>query len=78
MADGRAFDMRGRWTATAVKDGGTWKVLAIHTGTNFLDNPVLTAAEKSTAYFGAGGLAIGAVIGFLVGFFLRRRRAAAA
>jgi len=39
---------------------------------------VLTAAEKSTAYFGAGGLAIGAVIGFLVGFFLRRRRAAAA
>jgi hypothetical protein len=75
MADGRVFDLRGRWTATAVNDGGTWKVLTIHTGTNLLDNPVLTAAEKSTVYFGAGGVAIGAVAGFLVGFFVRRRRA---
>ena len=74
MADGRNFDMQGRWTAVAMKDGAAWKILAIHTGTNFLDNPVLTAAAKSDVYFGAGGLAIGAVVGFLVGFFVFRRR----
>ena len=74
MGDGRTFDMAGRWTATAIKEGGNWKVLAVHTGTNFLDNPVLTKVEKSTAYFGGGGLAAGAVAGFLLGFFIRRRR----
>jgi hypothetical protein len=75
LADGRSFDMRGRWTATAVKDGGQWKLLAIHSGTNFLDNPVLTAVEKSTAYTGAGGFAGGLALGLLGSFLIRRRRA---
>lgn len=75
LADGRRFDMRGRWTATALKEAGGWKLLAIHSGTNFLDNPVLTAVEKSTAYTGAGGLGVGIVVGWLLGALVRRRRA---
>jgi ketosteroid isomerase-like protein len=75
LADGRRFDMRGRWTATLIKEDGQWKVLAIHSGINFLDNPVLTAVEKSTTYVGGGGAAVGLVLGFLLGFFLRRRHA---
>jgi ketosteroid isomerase-like protein len=75
MADGRRFDMRGRWTATAIKEDGQWKLLAIHSGTNFLDNPVLTAVEKSTTYFGAGGLAVGLVLGLFLGLRFRRRPA---
>jgi ketosteroid isomerase-like protein len=75
MADGRRFDMRGRWTATAMKEDGQWKLLAIHSGTNFLDNPVLTAVEKSTTYFGAGGLAVGLVLGLLLGLRFRHRHA---
>ena len=77
LADGRTFTVPGRWTATTIKDRGQWKVLAVHTGVNFVDNPVITAIEKSTLYFGAGGAAIGLVIGFLVGFFIRRRPRAA-
>ena len=77
MADGNVYDIAGRWTAVAIKQDGDWKVLAVHSGTNFLDNPVLRAVERSTAYFGAGGVAAGAVVGFLVGFFVRRRRSAA-
>jgi ketosteroid isomerase-like protein len=77
MADGRRFDMKGRWTATAIKDGGQWKLLALHDGTNFLDNPVLTAVEKSTLPFGLGGLAVGLVLGLIAGFLAGRRRAAA-
>lgn len=78
LADGRTFTVPGRWTATVIKNGGQWKILAVHTGVNFVDNPVITAIEKSTLYFGAGGVALGAVIGFLVGFFVRRGRRVAA
>lgn len=75
MADGRRFDMNGRWTAVTVKEDGKWKLLAIHSGTNFLDNPVLTAIEKSTLYVGAGGAAAGVVAGLALGLFIGRRRA---
>jgi hypothetical protein len=78
LADGRSFDMRGRWTAVAAKEDGQWKVVAVHSGTNFLDNPVITAIEKSTATVGAGGLAVGLVLGLALGFLAGRRRAAAA
>ena len=74
LGDGRTYTIPGRWTATTIKDNGQWKVLAVHTGVNFIDNPVMTAVEKSTLYFGAGGIALGAVIGFLLGFFIRRKR----
>ena len=75
MADGNSFMIDGRWTATAMKDDGQWKVLALHSGTNFLDNPVLSAIEHSTLYVASGSGAAGVVLGFLVGFFVRRRRA---
>jgi len=74
LADGRAFDLKGRWTATSIKDAdGSWKLLAIHSGTNFLDNPVLSAIEKSVAWAGAGAGLIGLVLGFLLGRWRRRK-----
>jgi hypothetical protein len=38
--DDRGFDIKGRRTANAIKENGGGKILAIHDGTNFLDNPV--------------------------------------
>jgi ketosteroid isomerase-like protein len=78
LGDGRTFTIPGRWTATTIKNGGQWKILAVHTGVNFIDNPVINAIEKSTSYFAAGGVAVGLVIGFLLGFFVRRKRRVAA
>lgn len=78
LGDGRTFTIPGRWTATTIKNGGQWKILAVHTGVNFIDNPVINAIEKSTSYFAAGGVAVGLVIGFLAGFFVRRKRRVAA
>lgn len=73
LADGRSFDLDGRWTAVSIKDNGEWKLLAVHTGTNFLDNPVLNAIEKSVVWFGVGGVAGGLLVGFAAGWFFRRR-----
>lgn len=78
LADGRGFDMQGRWTATAIKQDGTWKVLAVHTGTNFLDNPVINTIERNALYFAGGGAGVGAIVGILCGFFMGRRRTRAA
>jgi ketosteroid isomerase-like protein len=77
LADGRGFDFDGRWTATAIKTNGQWKVLAIHAGTNFLDNPVINAIERHTMTLAAISTAMGVFVGFLLGFFLRRRQAKA-
>jgi LPXTG-motif cell wall-anchored protein len=78
LADGRKFDLDGRWTAVSIKDNGEWKLLAAHLGTNFLDNPVLNAIENSVFWFGAGGAAGGLLIGFAAGWFFRKRRGKAA
>ena len=78
LADGRGFDFDGRWTATAIKDNGQWKVLTLHAGTNFLDNPVINAIERSVLTFAAIAAVGGAIVGFLLGFFIRRGRAKAA
>lgn len=74
LADGRKFDMKGRWTAVSIKENGEWKLLAVHSGTNFLDNPVLGAVEKSVIWFGVGGAAAGLIIGFVAGWLFRRGR----
>ncbi len=80
LADGRAFDMKGRWTAVSIKEpDGKWKLLGIHMGTNFLDNPVLAAIERSLLWIGLAAGAAGLVAGFAGGWwFGRRRRRAAA
>jgi ketosteroid isomerase-like protein len=75
LADGRNFDMNGRWTAVSIKEDGAWKVLAVHTGVNFMDNPVLAAIEKSVMWFGIGGGILGVLVGFAAGWFVKRSRA---
>ncbi len=75
MADGRAFDMNGRWTSVSIQKDGAWKLLAIHSGVNFLDNPVLATVEKSVAWFGLGGTGLGLLVGFGAGWLFRRPRA---
>lgn len=74
LADGRAFDMKGRWTAVSMKQDGHWKLLAYHSGVNFLDNPVLQAIESSLIWFAAGGGAAGLALGLLAGWFMWRRK----
>jgi ketosteroid isomerase-like protein len=73
LADGRSFDLKGRWTGVSIKEGDGWKMLAVHTGTNFLDNPVLEQYERAAIWGSAGGLLAGLIAGFFLGRFIRRR-----
>ncbi len=79
LSDGRAFDMSTRWTATVIKDTDEqWRILSLHIGTNFLDNPILSVAESALKTFAAGGALAGLVLGWLITFFYMRRRKARA
>lgn len=75
LTDGRRLLLDTRWTATVVKDGeGRWKILALHLGTNFYDNPIVAQFQAAATKFGAGGLTGGLVLGGLMGFLFGRRR----
>lgn len=75
LSDTRFFDMKTRWTATVIKeDDGKWRILTLHIGTNFLDNPVSNAIESSTKLFAAIGALAGLVLGLLMSFVYIRRK----
>lgn len=77
LSDQRYFEMKTRWTATVIKDtDGKWRILALHIGTNFLDNPILAKAEGALIYFTAGGVGVGLVLGWLIMFLIGRRKKA--
>ncbi len=75
LVDGRNLAMKTRWTATVVKEAdGKWRILALHIGTNFYDNPIFSAVKESTKYYAAGGLVAGLLLGILSMIFFRRKR----
>ena len=78
LSDGRSFDMKTRWTAILIPEPeGQWRILALHIGTDFLDNPILAVAESSLMVFAAGGGALGLLLGGgLMWWYMRRKRPA--
>jgi len=75
LSDSRSFPMKTRWTATVIKDtDGKWRILTLHIGTDFLNNPILAIAEDSAKYFGMAGGAAGLIFGILLMFMLGRRK----
>lgn len=61
------FRLSSKWTATAAKIGGEWKVVSLHLSANVFNNVLLDEAKAALAYVGGGGLAAGALIGWLLG-----------
>ena len=79
MKSGQVVEMKVRWSATVVKEGGEWKVALAHVGADFLDNPVLEGVKGFAKKLGlgacVGGLLVGLVAGWLMG---RGKRASSA
>ena len=75
LSDGRFFPMKTRWSATVIKDqDGKWRILLLHVGVNFLDNPVLSLIEDNGKNLILFGGIVGLLIGLGIGFMLWRKR----
>lgn len=73
LSDNRHYEMKTRWTATVIKDtDNKWRILSLHIGTNFLDNPILSEAEGALMYFTVGGLLAGIILMLLISVIRRQ------
>lgn len=72
LANGKELDVKGRWTATLIKENGRWFIASLHASTNLFDNVILDMA-KHTAKIAAGAcLVAGLAIGWLLGRLRKR------
>ncbi|MBL8242344.1 MAG: nuclear transport factor 2 family protein [Bryobacterales bacterium] len=60
------FRLSNRWTTTLSKASGEWKVVSLHLSGNVFNNVLLDEAKRALLYVGAGGLALGALAGWLL------------
>lgn len=67
MRGGRKIEFTGRWSATLVKEDGKWLVANLHTSDNLFDNPLLNSVTKAVRWLAGGGVALGALVGWLLG-----------
>jgi hypothetical protein len=74
LANGRNLDVKGRWSATLVKEDGRWLIANLHASTNLFDNVMLDMAKKMAEVAGVVSFGIGILIGWLIG--RRGKRAA--
>lgn len=48
LKSGRTVHMRSRWSANLVKKDGKWKIVMVHAGIDFLDNPLLSSVVATS------------------------------
>ena len=65
------FKLNSRWSATAAKSGGAWKIVNLHLSSNVFTNVLIAELTRALWFAGAGGLVIGGLAGWLIG---RRRK----
>jgi uncharacterized protein (TIGR02246 family) len=74
LTNGNSFDLKGRWTATMVKQDGHWLIAALHVSTNIFDNVMLDTVKKYAWHAVIIVSAIAGVVGIILGWFIGRRR----
>jgi hypothetical protein len=65
------FRLNSRWSATAAKTGGVWKIVNLHMSSNVFTNVLIAELTRALWFAGAGGLVVGGLAGWLLG---RRRK----
>lgn len=65
------FKLNSRWSATAAKSGGQWKIVNLHLSSNVFTNTLMAELTRALWFVGGAGLVIGGLAGWLIG---RRRK----
>ncbi len=68
------FRLSSKWTTTAAKINGEWKIVSLHLSANVFNNVLLDEAKRALLYAAGGGLLLGAFGGWLASWALNRRR----
>jgi len=63
------FRLNSRWSATAARVAGDWKIVNLHLSSNVFTNPLISELTRALWWAGSAGL----VVGGLAGFFFGRR-----
>ena len=67
LSDGRFLPLKTRWTATLKKESdGKWRILALHIGTNFFDNPIYNEMKQKLTYMAIVALILGLILGPII------------
>jgi len=64
------FKLNSRWSATAAKSDGAWKIANLHLSSNVFTNTLISELTRALWIVGGAGVLIGGV----AGWFLGRRR----
>jgi uncharacterized protein (TIGR02246 family) len=72
------FKLSSRWSATAAKSGGEWKVVTLHLSSNVFTNSLISELTRALWFAGAAGLLVGGLTGWFLGRRNRRRALAQA
>ena len=73
LKNGTEVALNSRWTATCIKEEGKWKVSAVQTGVNVLDNTVLKKSVRFWKNCTGTGVAVGLVLGTIISAVMRKR-----
>ncbi|HUA64536.1 MAG TPA: nuclear transport factor 2 family protein [Alphaproteobacteria bacterium] len=74
LVNGNSFDLKGRWTATMIKQDGHWLVASLHVSTNIFDNVMLDIMKKYAIRAAWTALIVGFILGWLIGRIRRKAR----
>jgi ketosteroid isomerase-like protein len=72
FADGSEMKVDTFWTVTLAKRDGDWKILQLHFSSNFFNNPLVAAIERKLLI----SAVIALLVGFAIGYLVKRRRVA--
>jgi len=67
------FKLNSRWSATAAKSGGEWKIVNLHLSSNVFTNTLISELTRALWMAGAAGVVIGGLIGWFLGRRAKRR-----
>ena len=73
LVRGGDFNIRSRWSATAVREDGRWLIVNFHNSLGAFANPLLDTTRRMAIWGGILAASVGAALGFAVGRRSRRR-----